>query len=78
MHLEDNLKQIMSKVLRVPLESVETCSVLTTETWDSLATMQIVSEIEENLSIEFQMQDVLNINSYKKVHEIVSKITNQN
>lgn len=43
------------------------------EEWDSVAHMQLVSEIENEFDIMLETQDVIDMSSYPKAREIVSK-----
>ena len=43
------------------------------ETWDSIGHMQMIAELEDAFEIEFEMDDIINFNSYNKGIEILRK-----
>jgi acyl carrier protein len=43
------------------------------EAWDSLNHLLLISEIESEMGIEFTTEEVLKINTFKDIREIISK-----
>jgi acyl carrier protein len=41
--------------------------------WDSVAHMQLIATIESGFDIMFEMEDIVDFNSYEKGKEILSK-----
>jgi acyl carrier protein len=45
-----------------------------TPTWDSLAHLRLILEVEQNLGIRFQSQDITRLNSVAALSEAISKL----
>ena len=43
------------------------------QAWDSIGHMQIIAELEDIFEIEFEMDDIINFNSYNKGFELLAK-----
>ena len=71
---EARLKQVISSVLQVPVESigVET-SMDTIERWDSLQHMNLVLALEDAFGIYIPDEDATNITSYPLIRVVVEE-----
>lgn len=68
---ESELKEIFCRILRIEENYLDLVDNKNTITWDSLATMLLISEIEENFHIMLETEDLLKLDSYKKFKEII-------
>jgi acyl carrier protein len=69
-----NLQTVVAEVFNMPLAEVNdelTRGVL--EAWDSFNHLVLISVIEKQLGIQFTLDEVASIQSYKQLKEIVSK-----
>ena len=71
----DALPRIVSEVLGIPLEGVsETLSSDETPEWDSLNHLRLITALEEELSIQLTMDEVVAAKTtYGNLRDIVSK-----
>lgn len=72
--MEEDLRSIVAKVLDVNPEQVtDDLQRGKIETWDSMNHLLLVSEIESEMGIDLTTDEVLRINSFKDIREIVSR-----
>ena len=72
--MEEDLRSIVAKVLDVSPEQVtDDLQRGKIETWDSMNHLLLVSEIESEMGVELTTDEVLRINSFKDIREIVSR-----
>jgi len=70
----DQLKNSFVVALGIsPETSFDGLAYAVTEGWDSVAHMNLVAEIENNFNIMFATEDVIDMSSFAKAKEIVSK-----
>ena len=69
--MSDELKEIFSRILKVEFNDVENSSVQSLFHWDSLITMQLISETEDFFKIRFDIEDIVNLTSYSKFRDLV-------
>jgi acyl carrier protein len=70
----DQLRAIVARVFDIPQEKVtDQLERGKLEVWDSLNHLLLISEIEDELGVEFTTEEVLKINTYKDIREIISK-----
>jgi acyl carrier protein len=69
------LVEAVSSILNIKPEAValET-SQENTPSWDSLAHLRLIIEIEQNLGIRFQSQDITRLTSVAALNESISKL----
>lgn len=67
--------QIFMENFDIQDESVleENPTVLTLEGWDSIAQMNLISRLEESFEIMLDPEDIVELNSYQKGLEILSR-----
>ena len=71
---KDTILKIFCEALGVPESDVSDETAYDSfETWDSLKHLQIVSEIEEEFDIDIEMDDVIAMDTFKKISKIVEK-----
>ena len=74
----DKIKEIFIEVLKLEIdEYTETLSYLEYDPWDSITHMKIVAKIEQAFDVEFEMRDIIAMESVAKVKEIVAKHINE-
>lgn len=71
---EDKIKKIFAEAFEITEDEVhDDITYNSYQPWDSLKHLQLVSMLEEELGIELEMDDIIDMSSYKKVREIVLK-----
>ena len=74
----DKIQGIFIEVLKLQIEEyTETLSYLDYDPWDSVTHMKIVAKIEQAFDIEFEMRDIIAMETVAKVKEIVAKHINE-
>lgn len=70
----DKIKKIFCDVLSVAESEVDDeTSYNSFEPWDSLKHLEIVAKLEENFGIEIEMDDIVAMETFGKIREIVQK-----
>lgn len=70
----EKLLSIISEVFGLPLDKItDDIAYNSYAPWDSLKHLQMVSMIEEELEIEFEMDDIIDMSTIGKVKEITAK-----
>lgn len=70
--LNDKITTVMSAVLAIPdTEINENTSPESVEHWDSLKHMNLVVALEEEFDIEFDDDEIMEMNSYPTIVEMV-------
>ncbi len=73
----DKIKEIFVEVLKLENEEyTDSLSYLEYDPWDSVTHMKIVAKIEQAFDIEFEMRDIIAMETVAKVKEIVAKQIN--
>lgn len=72
--MEDKLKKIFAEILGIS-EGIVIDSLKYAEIpqWDSVAHMALVAAIEEGFSIMIETEDVIDMSSFEKAKQIVTK-----
>jgi acyl carrier protein len=71
---ENTIKNIFCEVLGIPATEVkDTLAYNSCIQWDSLKHLQIVAMLEENFTIEIEMDDIIAMENYGRVKEILKK-----
>lgn len=72
--MNDTVKKIVADILEVELESVtEDASIIDDLGADSIAVMEIVMELEEELDVEVPTDDILELKTVGDIIEYISK-----
>ena len=75
--MESHIKEIIARVLNVALDRItDDLSSGDIPEWDSLGHLAIISTLEQELEIEFPLEDLFDLTSVKSIVEEVEKITN--
>ena len=73
----DKIKEVFIEVLKLQNEQyTDSLSYLDYDPWDSVTHMKIVAKIEQAFDIEFEMRDIIAMETVAKVKEIVGKYIN--
>ena len=73
-NIEYKIKKIFCKVLGISENDVnDEIAYNTLEAWDSLKHLEIVSELEDEFNIDIEMDDVIAMETFGKIKEIVKK-----
>ena len=68
------IKQIFCNVLGVSESDVnDNTSYNSFEAWDSLKHLEFIAKLEEEFNIDIEMDDVIAMESFKKIKEIMEK-----
>lgn len=68
----DRLAQMFAAVLKVPAERIgDETSPDNTPSWDSLAAMELVSQIEETFGVELSTRDIMKMRSLGLAREML-------
>jgi acyl carrier protein len=69
------LEDAVSSILNIKPEAVtlET-NQENTPSWDSLAHLRLIIEVEQNLGIRFQSRDITRLNSVAALNDAISKL----
>ena len=74
----DKIQDIFIETLKLQIEEyTETLSYVEYDPWDSVTHMKIVAKIEQAFDIEFEMRDIIAMETVAKVKEIVAKHINE-
>lgn len=72
--MKDTVIKIVSQILNVPVKRIdEDSSPDTVESWDSLKHMNLILALEEKLSIAFSDDEVVEMQSVRRILETVEK-----
>jgi len=74
--MQARIKEVMSKVFNIDSKGiVEETSPDTVEMWDSLRHMQMVLALEEEFSITFSEDQILNLTNFRSICSIIDQLT---
>ena len=61
----EKFKEAFVEGLEIPMEAVETATMESVETWDSIGQMSLVAIIEDAFGIEFEPDEVMQFTSFE-------------
>ncbi|OBZ34806.1 MULTISPECIES: acyl carrier protein [Methanohalophilus] len=71
---EDTIKKIFGEVIGIDeSEITDSIAYNSYESWDSLVHLELVNELEDTFDVEFEMDDIIAMETFGKVKEIVKK-----
>jgi acyl carrier protein len=74
MEMEERLKKVFKEALGIEEEIInDELKYNEIPQWDSVAHMNLVAEIESEFDIMLETDDIIDMSSFKKAKEIVSK-----
>ena len=72
--MTETLKDIMSRTLNIDKDNItDDMSYEETETWDSVAHLQLVSELETSFKTNFDIDEITAMESVKAIKDILAK-----
>lgn len=75
--MESQVKEIIARVLNIPLDKVtDELSSGDIPEWDSVGNLAIISTIEQELELEFPLEDLFDLTSVISIVDEVKKLTN--
>ncbi len=73
--MESQVKQIIARVLNVDLDLItDDLSSGDIPQWDSVGNLAIISTIEQELNIEFPLEDLFDLTSVKSIVDEVNQL----
>ncbi len=77
MDVEKKIKSVMSSVFDIPIEHIdENSSHETIENWDSLRQMNLVLALEEEFSITFNENEIIDLENFKLIRITIKEKLN--
>lgn len=71
---EDTIKKIFSDVIGIEESEIsDSIAYNSCESWDSLVHLELINELEDRFDIEFEMDDIIAMETFGKVKELVMK-----
>lgn len=75
--METQVKQIIARVLNVSLDVItDDLSAGDIPEWDSVGNLAIISTIEQELDVEFPLEDLFDLTSVKTIVDEVKQLKN--
>lgn len=75
--MEIQVKQIIARVLNVSLDVItDDLSAGDIPEWDSVGNLAIISTIEQELDVEFPLEDLFDLTSVKTIVDEVNQLKN--
>ena len=72
-----SVDKILCSLLKInEIDLDQNISMKSHELWDSVFHMELILTLEEELSVEFSMDEIMNMTNIKSITEIVSKKLN--
>ena len=72
--MEDQVTQILSLLLGQEFTSEDDVSMENQELWDSMKHIEIITTLEEELNISFNIEDIPKLTSMKKIIEAIKNL----
>ena len=70
----EKIKEIFAETLKISVEGVvDTLSYVEYDPWDSVTHMKIIAKLEQAFDLEFEMREIIAMETVAKVKEIVAK-----
>ena len=70
----EKIKEIFAETLKISVEEVvDMLSYVEYDPWDSVTHMKIVAKLEQAFDLEFEMREIVAMETVAKVNEIVAK-----
>ena len=70
----EKIKDILAKTFRVKIDELnESTAIESIDTWDSLTHMELIANLEQELSIEFTGDEIVEMTSLKAIEKIVGE-----
>ena len=74
MLMEDEVRQVMSRVLKIPAHQIDaSVSADTVSAWDSLQHINLILALEEAFDVRFSVDDIGLITSYPEILKVLER-----
>lgn len=74
--MEEKLNKLLARIFNIPVESINSnLSMENVPTWDSLAHVNLIYELEETFGVTFQPHEAINLINYASIQELLKKKT---
>lgn len=71
---DEKIAGLFSEIMEIPISELnDSISYNSDPTWDSLRHLQLISELEDEFDIEFCLEDITSMRTYKEVKELTRK-----
>ena len=71
---EDLLKIIMSEIFKTDISNISTStSQKTLSSWDSLAHLNLIIELEMKFDVDFEPDEISHMNSYESIKSVLKE-----
>ena len=71
----EKLKEILSTVLKIEIDQIgPQTKAEHISSWDSLNHIKILTLLEDEFDIEFEDEQILRMNSFQEIHEILNAL----
>ncbi len=72
----ERIREIIAETINVSPETItESLAIGDIEQWDSMGNMAIIAAIEEQMGIEFPIEDLFELNSVQSIIDEIDKIS---
>ena len=76
MTIFERIREIIAETINVSPETItESLAIGDIEQWDSMGNMAIIAAIEEQMGIEFPIEDLFELNSVQSIIDEIDKIS---
>ena len=77
--VKQKIKNILASVLEVPVKEIhDDASQKNLSIWDSLQHLNLIVELEESFNLEFEPEEIGDMNSLEKIEKIINLRTHTN
>jgi acyl carrier protein len=74
MTIDDRLNDVLSRLLKVPVESVHPqMTIENVSSWDSITHLELIDELEREFGIKFKPNEVINLIDYHTIRDVIQK-----
>lgn len=74
MQSSDSLRQLLVEFFDLPADTpVEEITQSGVPKWDSLAMVQLITELQNRFSVEFDLEEIQALQSYQEIHDTLAR-----
>ena len=74
MQNSDSLRQLLVEFFDLPADTpVEEITQSGVPKWDSLAMVQLITELQNRFSVEFDLEEIQALRSYQEIHDTLAR-----
>jgi acyl carrier protein len=71
--MEDSLQNVFKKTFLISTEQAKLAEYMKTPNWDSVNHMVLISAIESEFNIEFEMDEIVALSSFQVALDLINK-----